>query len=154
MTKSQVERNQEIIRAVQSGEILAKIGERYGVTRQRISQISMKAGICRGWHRTVTVPEKWTEVLAQYHAGVPAHSIDVGCSPKSVYQALVREGIHKQGVPSAQRSSADKDFVRKHYHSRSVAEIAAHLGTTRNAVVGLAHRMGLCRSREASHGVV
>ena len=42
------------------------------------------------------------------------------------------------------KANARRDAVlRKHYHKKSATEIAAMLGTTRNAVIGRARRIGL-----------
>lgn len=59
-------------------------------------------------------------------------SRQLGVRPRAEYLAVVKH------------LDPDRDAViRKYYRRRSAAEIAAMLGTTRNAVIGRAYRLGL-----------
>lgn len=44
------------------------------------------------------------------------------------------------------RRAETEDFISQHYHKLSAAEIGKRLGISKNAVIGRARDMGLCRS--------
>ena len=146
------ERNAKIVEAIRSGKSLRAIGRRYGLVHERIRQIGIDAGVQSAYCAVFYTDDEIKKLEASYRRGIrPAHIPSDRRTPGAVRAALIRYGIHSPERQHPLRSDDDKAFVKRHYHKRHVAEIAAELGTTRNAIIGLAYRMGLSKSKADSH---
>lgn len=145
-------RNANIISRVKAGETYQAIADDYGICRERVRQIAKRAGMpSRQQYIGVSdaLRRQWADA---YKRGLPPAHIERGPHGYSVvHRTLVSMGVHTPERGPKARSEADKDFVRRHYHKRRVSEIALALGTTRNAVIGLARRLGLSKPKALAH---
>lgn len=93
---------------------LIDIGKRFGVTRERVRQVT-NGIVCPIKHR----------------GGNPAGYITA---------------IQRWRKENPKWSPEQDDYIRSFYkRGKSASQIGAHLGATRSAVVGRAHRLGLSK---------
>ncbi len=108
------------------------------------------------------VPAK--QLAAQY--GIKPQTVnEIRCRLRNVeaYRARKREwqkardrrnGVRPREIADAERSARcwpawKLDYLREQWPHQSASAIANHLGTTKNAVIGKAHRLGLPPKRRA-----
>lgn len=153
MPREPSQRDLEILSAIQAGETHASIGRRFNLSRERIGQIAAANGM-RG-RRTTISDEEIEGYVAQYRRGVPFAHMSCERSGSSISAALDRRGIHRRkGLRAPEWSASDTDILRGLWGKLSCAEIAKVVGTTKNAVIGRAHRLGIPKVKNASRELV
>lgn len=139
-------RDAEIVRLVEQRKLtLREIGQKHGVSYQRVSQVAKAAGVVRG-HPTID-HDKLFDALLLVRNGLPlSHAAEMkGLCVDGFAQALMRRGLY---TPSRQQSEWDDTevtFLRKHYKQPgwTAQRIADKLGRTKNETIGKANRLGL-----------
>lgn len=129
------ERNRAIAAEVQAcTDTLQAIAGRYGLTRERVRQIGVAHGIRRGHVNQVT-DEELADLKSQYDRGVRLAHIDSHRSPRT---------------KAPDWSAAQDNALKAMWGRKRCADIARVLGTTKNAVIGRANRLGLPRLKEGT----
>lgn len=144
------QRDRQIIELLKSGQwTLQAIGDRHGVTRERIRQIGNTNGILSRKGPPRLDPDKIQQAVSLYNRGMPiSHCADtVGIVRESLQNYLVRTGLHTPVDDDRPWTTQEVAYLRKHYGRRGAArKIADALGRTRNECIGKANRLGLCKS--------
>ncbi len=141
-------RNLTITRLVATTDLtLDKIGQRFGISRERVRQIALVNGVERGPRRLPD--DKLYAAFALVKRGMPlAHAAEtVGLEDRhALSSALKWRGLRDPQRAEPPWTDAEKSFLRKHYKQPgwSAADIADHLGRNRNEVIGQANRLQLC----------
>ena len=139
-----VGRNGEIVALLKAGTLtLEVIGQRFGLTRQRIHKIGIAAGYARG--RREFPAETLAHAARLIDRGMPvAHAAKiVGVNSETLAGALARRGLYTRVNNATPWSADEKRFVLKHYNKAGwpASRIADRLGRSRNEVIGKAHYM-------------
>ncbi len=144
------ERNAAIADAVRAGTILQEIAARHGLSTERARQIAKEAGVTsvRGRTQEDTVQA----AIALFKRGMPlTHAAEaVGIAPRTLSRRLVAMGLYTVEKPQHFVWDAHSDeILRRFYNSYpgAVRALAEKLGTTRNSIIGRAHRLGLQRPK-------
>lgn len=149
------DRNTAIVAAVAKGDKTFKeIGDKYGLTKERIRQIAVKGGLTSRKHprfEQVVDPKVLQRALDLYARGMPVSHIAeaVGVNRCNFDGYLIRHGLRWRVSTGIVTWTRDKDALLKERYGKypgAVAEIAKKLKTTRNSVIGRAHRLGLARA--------
>lgn len=134
------QRNSEIIAAVMRGETQREIAPRYGLCGSAVGYIARRQGVNS---RRLLTSDEIASIVAQYKRGTPIAHIESNRSRFAVARVVVRAGLHKPSRKSpAWTAKADAALTRM-WGKHRCAAIAAILGTTKNAVIGRAYRLGL-----------
>jgi lambda repressor-like predicted transcriptional regulator len=138
-------RNQEIIAAYCGGETGSEVGARYGITRQRVSQILLRYGVetrhsgseeglAKARERIQALaadglmdrhPDRNSKIVAAHKAGAGLRKIarDMGLSPGVVAGVLHRKGLTTEklgrgnGVPAEIREAAAREAWASTYQA-------------------------------------
>lgn len=136
-------RDQDILAAVKAGVSYASVGKIFGISRSRVHQIAAEYGV-QSKNRRPLSDQEMAEYVALYHRGIPFNHMSTVRRGSTIATALVRQGIHTRECASERAWTAgDTDVLKKCWGKLSCAEIARKIGTTKNAVIGRAHRLNL-----------
>lgn len=141
-------RNEEIVSEVVKGRSFTSVGRSYGLTTERIRQIAVSHGVKSAHRREPLSPDKIARAVTLFKRGMPIAHIaeDIDACAKTVVNHL---GLLKLYTPERRDFVAWDDakdaLLRKHYNSYPGAAqmLADQFGTTRNAIIGRANRLGL-----------
>ena len=133
-------RNLQIVSAIENGATLQSIADEYGITRERVRQIGIKHGVKSSRRLT---PEELNSITQQYEAGLRIAHIETPRSRHAVTQHLCRLGLHECAPQAPEWTKEQTRILKKMWGKTTCAVIAEAIGTTRNAVIGRAHRLGL-----------
>ena len=147
------DRNAAIVAAVAKGDKTFKeIGDKYGLTGERVRQIAVANGVRleRRFARTAD-PVKLQKAISLFLRGMPiCHCADeCGFDRAQFRNYLIRNALFEPNPNRDVDWTRDKDALLKKRFGKypgAVAELAEELGTTRNSVIGRAHRLGLARA--------
>ena len=146
-------RNQELIQAYQAGMTMAQLGEKFGITRQRVSQIFKKHGIYvapsrRG--RKPTDPETTKKYVAEaVKLGSKTKAAELfGVSPDTIGRALRKSGI-KLSVGKFSDEKVKADIIRRYESGERLREIGESYGTRAQHVNTLLRKWGVEARRAA-----
>ena len=142
------DRRSDIIRSIQAGEPYDVIGRRWGVTRQRIYQIAKNAGTTSASPSGKPLaPEKVRQALELFVRGMPATHIAemVGVSDTTIWKLAKRQCGYQPSPAPPEWDTRAINFLVDHWKRPgwTASRIAPKVGRTRNAVIGMAHRLGL-----------
>lgn len=146
-------RNQELIQAYQTGMTMAELGAKFGITRQRVSQIMKKHGVYvapsrRG--RKPTNPELTQKYVAEaVKLGSKKKAAEVfGVSPDAIGRALRKSGV-KLSVGKFSDEKVRADIIRRYESGERLREIAESYGTRAQHVNTLLRKWGVEAKRAA-----
>jgi hypothetical protein len=144
-----VARNKMIVADVQDGKSYGQVAKSHNISRERVRQICARHGVLS--QHAVPLPtseEEVVEIVSQFYRGRPIAHIDTRRSLYTTRKILVRTGV-LQPAPQAPRWDIQRDrMLRELWGSQSCTQIATQLGTTKSAVIGRAHRLGLQRLKK------
>lgn len=146
-------RSKEMIEAYQAGATMAELGTKFGITRQRVSQIFKKHGIHvepsrRG--RKPVDPETTKKYVAEaVKLGSKVQAAQVfGVSPDTIGRALRRAGISlKVGKFTDEKVKAD--IIKRYEAGERLREIAERYDTRAQHVNSLLRKWGVEAKRAA-----
>ncbi len=137
---------------LKDGETLRAVGASYGISFERVRQIARAAGVRSArWIDKVNFSHRTDvdAILGWLDRGMPhAHIAEaVGCLPQTVAILARRYRGYKPARDDRAWTAKETAFLTKRYKTKgwSAADIADHLGRTRDEVIGKANRLGLCR---------
>ena len=122
-----------------SGETLQSIGDKFGITRERVRQVLRKAGVPSLGIRKKPPKDgtlvKAAAIAADYGAGLPASEIakKYGMRPGSIYKFLRIAGVSPKRLPTCAQPISEK-HVRAYEAGTSARQIAAELGLSDTVV--------------------
>lgn len=144
------ERNAAILRALRKGATLSEAAQPHGLTRERVRQIALRAGVISQHKRNEAFepsPREKAVILDRWRRGMPiAHIAESIRRPeRTVAGWLVRHGHHVRDHDDQEWTTSEIAFLKEHYKRPgwSMAHIGRALGRTRNEVAGKARRLGL-----------
>lgn len=148
------DRNTAIVAALHSKgrKTFKDIGDKFGLTGERIRQIAAANGVLldRRFARTAD-PVKLQKAISLFLRGMPiCHCADeCGFDRAQFRYHLILNGWYEPDTRPETSWTKDNDALLKKRYGKypgAVAELAEELGTTRNSVIGRAHRLGLARA--------
>ena len=146
-------RDQEVIAMYQTGATMAEIGEKYNITRQRVSQIFKRFGVYVAPSRRGRRPVD-AETTAKYVAEAvklgskSAAAQSFGVSPDTISRALRRAGVKiSNGKFTDEKVKAD--IIRRYHNGERLREIAESYGTRAQHVNSLLRKWGVEAKRAA-----
>lgn len=138
------ERDAVIVAAATSGESHLSVAKRYGISRQRISQICAAAGVKHA--REVLSDTDVDRITNLYESGVPITHVAlmVGASTRQTLAVLVRCGKWKRARAVTRWTNAEESVIRNNYgRGMTASDIGHRLGRSKCEIIGKAWRMGL-----------
>jgi Mor family transcriptional regulator len=146
-------RNQELIDAYKSGMTMAELGQKFGITRQRVSQIFKRHGVYVAPSRRGRKPvdqettQKYVAEAVKFGSKVKAAET-FGVSPDTIGRALRRAGVSlKVGKFSDEKVKGD--IIRRYESGERLREIAESYGTRAQHVNTLLRKWGVEAKRAA-----
>lgn len=146
-------RNQELIQAYQAGMSMAELGAKFGITRQRVSQIMKRNGVYvapsrRG--RKPTDPALTQKYVAEaVKLGSKTKAAEVfGVSADTIGRALRKSGV-KLSVGKFSDEKVRADIIRRYESGERLREIAESYGTRAQHVNTLLRKWGVEAKRAA-----
>lgn len=135
------ERNAEILAELKRGRTRRDVGELFGLNAATISLIARKNGL-RCYSRVTN--EEANDICRQYKSGIPLSSIQSDRDATTILDVVKKCGLYEKKAPPCNSWKIEDDAALKSlwglFPTRIIAE---HLGTTKNAVIGRAHRLRL-----------
>ncbi len=135
---AKTERNEEIRRRVMAGERLAALAKEYGVSRQRIYQITGRSN----W-REQHMGARNDDITGRYMAGESATGIarEYGITRQHVYYIVKRSGFDT----AKNRTDRDEQIANRFKGGDNVGKIASDFGISPQRVYDIAHGRDLWR---------
>jgi hypothetical protein len=147
------QRDADIIAAIEAGELFAVIGERVGLTKHGVKWVATKYGVTSPLRKIPVTGAERAAILRQFDAGVPMARIKSKRRSNTVREVLIRAGRRKPTPPSDFWKERGRVATLKRLWGKvSCDDLAARIGTTKNAVIGKAARLGLPRLQPATRG--
>jgi predicted DNA-binding protein YlxM (UPF0122 family) len=147
------ERTQELLSDYQAGASMSEIGEKFGITRQRVSQIFKKHGIhvpaARRGRRPVddAMTQKYVAEAVKLGSKTGA-ALSLGVSPDTISRALRRAGV-KISRGKFTNEHVKADIIRRYHSGDGLREIAESYGTKAQHVNSLLRKWGVEANRAA-----
>jgi hypothetical protein len=146
-------RDKEVIEIYQGGATMAEIGEKYGITRQRVSQIFKRYGVyvapSRRGRKPVDAETTQKYVAEAVRLGSKVKAAErFGVSPDTIGRALRRAGVSlKVGKFTDEKVKAD--IIRRYESGERLREIAESYDTRAQHVNTLLRKWGVEAKRAA-----
>ncbi len=149
---SKQDRNTAIVDAVRDGATLGKVGSAHGISAERVRQIAWDFWVRSEHFCPRLEPAQQERIVALFERGMPISHIAeaVSTTVKTVCRHLQIRGLYAPEKRVQMHWTAETDaIIRKHYNSYPGAarDLAERFGTTRNAIIGRANRLGLRRPK-------
>lgn len=151
--QSAQERAPDLINEYQAGATMAEIGEKFGITRQRVSQIFKQFGVYVAPSRRGRRPAD-AETTAKYVAeairlGSKSEAAKTfGVSPDTISRALRRAGV-KISTGKFTEEKVRADIISRYHSGERLSEIAEVYGTRAQHVNSLLRKWGVEAKRAA-----
>jgi hypothetical protein len=151
--QSAQERTQEMLNEYEAGTSMAEIGEKFGITKQRVSQIFKKRGIyiapSRRGRRAVDQETTQKYVAEAIKLGSKSQAAKTfGVSPDTIARALRRAGV-KISTGKFTGEKVKADIISRYHSGEGLREIAEVYGTKAQHVNSLLRKWGVEAKRAA-----
>jgi len=151
--QSAQERAQDLINEYQAGASMAQIGERFGITKQRVSQIFKKHGVyiapSRRGRRAVDQETTQKYVAEAIRLGSKSEAAKTfGVSPDTISRALRRAGV-KVSTGRFTDEEVKADIISKYHSGERLREIGEVYGIRAQHVNSLLRKWGVEAKRAA-----
>ncbi len=148
-----VGRDQEVIAMYQTGATMAEIGQKFGITRQRVSQIFKRFGVvvppARRGRRPVDEATTQKYVAEAVKLGSKSQAaLSFGVSPDTIARALRRAGV-KISKGKFTDDNVKADIIKRYHAGERLREIAESYGTRAQHVNSLLRKWGVEAKRAA-----
>jgi len=147
------ERALELVNDYHAGASMSEIGEKFGITRQRVSQIFKKHGVhvppARRGRRPVDEATTQRYVAEAVKLGSKSKAARAfGVSPDTIARALLRAGV-KISRGKFTNEQVKADIIRRYHSGDGLREIAESYGTRAQHVNSLLRKWGVEAKRAA-----
>ncbi len=145
--QSAQERAPDLINEYQAGATMAEIGEKFGITRQRVSQIFKQFGVyvapSRRGRRPVDAETTAKYVAEAIRLGSKSEAAKTfGVSPDTISRALRRAGV-KISTGKFTEEKVRADIISRYHSGERLSEIAEVYGTRAQHVNSLLRKWGV-----------
>jgi hypothetical protein len=135
------ERNAEILAALKRGRTQRDVGDQFGLDATTISHIAIRHGLRR---KSRITDDEARSIISQYKSGAPLSVIQCSRDASTVLDVVKKFGIYGgRAQPSNAWKPEDDGTLKSLWGLFPTRVIAEYLGTTKNAVIGRAHRLRL-----------
>lgn len=103
--------------------------------------------------------ERRKQITANYMAGLPVRIIakNAGVTDRTIRKLIAKYGLPERNTPATERSLLPDqiEFLAAHYKQPgwTAERIGQHLGKTKNAIIGLARRLGIAAAKPPSNDI-
>lgn len=144
-------RDREVIELYKSGATMAQVGEKFGITRQRISQIFKRYGVPADMTRRGRKPSDPLKMKAYADKAVELGSKikaaeALGVSPDTIGRALRRVGISLRKTKFT-NEEVKTDIISRYRLSESLTKIAMSYDTRPQHINSLLRKWGVQPNR-------
>lgn len=119
----------EAMRMLAEGRTLKEVGDRFGVTRERVRQVAQKAGV-RSIQCRANVEEKNLEIERLVSEGLSDEDIASQVDLSAAYVAAERVKLGFKPFKTARREAEMAPFVEMVRHGRSMTSVAREFGVS------------------------
>lgn len=135
-------RNEQIIKLHQAGVTLQAIGNRYGLTRERVRQILAQAGVKRSCHATWLMNQPVNQIVTDFKNGLNGKqiSLKMGLSVEAVLRILHEAGFK---TPSSIGNPIPEAELIRLYPTMGYTDLAKHFQVDWRRIKALGRSLGL-----------
>lgn len=144
-------RDREIIESYKSGATMAEVGEKFGITRQRVCQIFKRYGVAADMSRRGRKPtdpalmQKYAD-RAVWHGSKVAAAKEFGVSPDTIGRALRRAGVSLRKTKFTSEE-VKTDIITRYKLSEPLSRIAQSYSTRPQHINSLLRKWGIEANR-------